>query len=216
MTVMRKLALISVSNKTHLKTIASGLAHRNWNIISTGGTYNELRKLTYLKDHLKSVEDHCKSQEFLGGRVKTLNEVVHGGILARSDQLSELITRGISPIDMIVCNLYPFEKVISDPSTTYDEAIENIDIGGVTMLRGAAKNHKRVSVVTDPSDYTKILELLDENGNEIPVEHRSKFALKAFKTTAQYDSCVSEYLSKGDFTVRMYNKTNKLKYGLHL
>jgi phosphoribosylaminoimidazolecarboxamide formyltransferase/IMP cyclohydrolase len=211
---MRRLVLISVSNKNNVTEFASGLVHRGWNIISTGGTYKELcdSKL-FKKEHLNSIETFCGSTEFLGGRVKTLNETIHGGILARPNQLSELVERKMYPIDMVVCNLYPFEQVISNSNTTYEHAIENIDIGGVTMLRGAAKNHERVTVVSDPSEYSKILKLLDENSNEIPLFQRKYFALNAFKLTAQYDSKIAEYISEGSFRTRQYEKVTDLKYG---
>jgi phosphoribosylaminoimidazolecarboxamide formyltransferase/IMP cyclohydrolase len=131
----------------------------------------------------------------LGGRVKTLHPAVHGGILARSIPSDEqdLVSQGISPISIVVCNLYPFTSTISQPNCTLADAVEEIDIGGVTLLRAAAKNHARVSVISDPADYTEFLQAWKAGGGDVGQNLRSKLALKAFEMTAQYDEAISGY-----------------------
>lgn len=207
-----KKVLFSVSNKSGLTKFAGHLLKKNWQIISTGGTFKELKK-EFPTDMVISVEDYTNSDEFIGGRVKTLNPIIHGGILAKSDQFDEIIERGIDPIHMVVCNLYPFEDTVSSIGVTEDVAIENIDIGGVTMLRGAAKNHKRVTVVSDPNDYYMVMEALDAHNNEIPENLRRDLAISAFKMTAVYDSKIAEWLSNGEYQSRHYEKVSNLKYG---
>ena len=205
-------ALISVSNKSGLKPFAGYLLKRNWEIVSTGGTYKTLLD-EFGSDNVKSVEEVTESREFLGGRVKTLNETIHGGILAKPSQLSELVERNITPIDMVVANLYPFEETIASPECTPEQAIENIDIGGVTMIRGAAKNHERVTVVTAPDQYDTLTFHMEANDGEVPKEVRLDQALQAFKLTSEYDARIAEYLSQGKYKARSYEKDNDLKYG---
>lgn len=219
---MRKLALISVSDKSGLLKFADHLIQNNWRIISTGGTYsallnefgNRMNKMPQNQKLIQSVEEYCKTTEFLGGRVKTLNEHIHGGLLAKTSQLAELTLKGFTPIDLLVANLYPFSKVInSTGGCTMEDAIENIDIGGVAMLRGAAKNYERVTVVSDPADYEGVIEMLSKNNNDIPLDARKTFAVNTFKLTAEYDARIAEYLSGGTIKSRMYTKSSNLKYG---
>jgi phosphoribosylaminoimidazolecarboxamide formyltransferase/IMP cyclohydrolase len=165
------------------------------------------------KKNVMSVEDYANCKEVLDGRVKTLNESIHAGILARKNQLHELVEHNFYPIDMVVCNLYPFGRIVSEPNCSTEVALENIDIGGVAMLRGAAKNYKRVIVVNDPKDYNFVQNSLRLNGNDIPENDRKSLALKVFKKTAYYDSLIAEYFSKGTFKTRFYEKTGDLKYG---
>jgi phosphoribosylaminoimidazolecarboxamide formyltransferase/IMP cyclohydrolase len=132
----------------------------------------------------------------LGGRVKTLHPIIHAGILARPNEedQAELKAYNINEIDMVICNLYPFQDTIAKPDVSLDEAIEQIDIGGVTLLRAAAKNFSRVTVVSDPTDYAAVGAALQENGY-IPVAQRAELARKAFAHTAEYDTAISGYLS---------------------
>jgi phosphoribosylaminoimidazolecarboxamide formyltransferase/IMP cyclohydrolase len=143
----------------------------------------------------RDVSDITKAPEMLGGRVKTLHPAVHGGILARSIPSDEqdLAAQGIAPISIVVCNLYPFTSTISQPNCTLADAVEEIDIGGVTLLRAAAKNHARVSVISDPADYAEFLESWKAGGGDVGQGIRSKLALKAFEMTAQYDEAISGY-----------------------
>ncbi|KAJ7780168.1 bifunctional purine biosynthesis protein ade10 [Mycena maculata] len=143
----------------------------------------------------RDVSDITKAPEMLGGRVKTLHPAVHGGILARSIPSDEqdLAAQGIAPISVVVCNLYPFTSTISQPNCTLADAVEEIDIGGVTLLRAAAKNHARVSVISDPSDYAEFLQAWKAGGGDVGQNFRSKLALKAFEMTAQYDEAISGY-----------------------
>jgi len=210
---MRKLALISVSNKFGLIPLAEGLFKNNWNIISTGGTYKTLLEKFGKHNNLMSVEEHCNTKEFLDGRVKTLNETIHGGILAKPGlQLLQLRERGIKPIDMVVANLYPFASITRIENNLLEDAIENIDIGGVAIVRAAAKNYERVTTVTDPSQYNTIMQELQVKG-DVSADVRRHFAVQAFKLTAEYDACIAEYLSGGKFKGRMYEKVIDLKYG---
>ena len=152
-------ALISVSDKTGVVDIAKGLVELGASIISTGGTAKALRKAGL---EVTEVSSHTGSPEILEGRVKTLHPKIHGGLLGRrsqSDHVKQMKEQGIVPIDVVVVNLYPFESTIAKSDWTFEEAIENIDIGGPSMLRSAAKNHEDVLVVVDPNDYGLVLEL---------------------------------------------------------
>ena len=147
---------------------------------------------------VETVESYTGSPEVMGGRVKTLHPRVHGGILARGDvDQADLERIGGRLIDLVVVNLYPFERTAADPSSTRDQIVENIDIGGPSMLRSAAKNHARVTVVCDPTDYATVLEALDRSG-EVPSDVRATLAAKAFAHTAAYDAAISGYLSSND------------------
>ncbi|MBA4312167.1 MAG: bifunctional phosphoribosylaminoimidazolecarboxamide formyltransferase/inosine monophosphate cyclohydrolase [Chlorobiaceae bacterium] len=190
-----KRALISVSDKTGVVDFAKQLRKFNVEIISTGGTLSTLR--TAGVDAV-SISDVTGFPEILDGRVKTLHPKIHAGLLAvldnknHQEQLKEL---NIAPIDMVVVNLYPFEKTISNADVTLDEAIEQIDIGGPSMLRAAAKNYKFKTVVSDPSQYKYILDELDKNGGAISSSTRFALAKDVFARTAQYDSIISNYLN---------------------
>ncbi len=186
------IAILSVHDKTGILEFAQGLSALGWTLLASGGTAKLLR------DHkisVTEVADYTKSPEILGGRVKTLHPAIHGGLLARPTDADhkELLNLGWDFIDLVAVNLYPFEATIAKANVTYDEVIENIDIGGVTLIRAAAKNHERVTLVCDPSDYNDILSTL-QNG-EIPFATRKKLAVKGFQSTAHYDAMISGYLN---------------------
>jgi phosphoribosylaminoimidazolecarboxamide formyltransferase/IMP cyclohydrolase len=186
-----KRALISVSNKDGVIEFARGLAELGVEIVSTGGTAKTLREagvpVTY-------ISDVTGFPEILDGRVKTLHPAVHGGILARrnSDHLGQLEKHGITPIDLVVVNLYPFRETIAKPGVTLEEAIENIDIGGPSMLRSAAKNHRYVLVVVNPARYSEVLEAL--RSGKAGSELRMSLAREAFAHTSSYDAAITAYL----------------------
>jgi phosphoribosylaminoimidazolecarboxamide formyltransferase/IMP cyclohydrolase len=191
-------ALISVSNKTDIVDFARALAARGIRLLSTGGT---AKLLTDAGLHVTDVATHTDSPEILDGRVKTLHPKIHGGLLARRDNidhLATLATHGIDRIDMLVVNLYPFQETIKQDGSTYAEAIENIDIGGPAMLRAAAKNHGAdsggVTVVIDPTDYDRVLADIDATGStSYPL--RLALATKVYAHTAAYDGAIAAYLS---------------------
>ncbi|WP_437580539.1 bifunctional phosphoribosylaminoimidazolecarboxamide formyltransferase/IMP cyclohydrolase [Sorangium sp. So ce887] len=189
---MIRRALISVSDKTGLLPLARRLAEKGVEILSTGGTQRALKDANV---PVVGVEAYTGSPEVMDGRVKTLHPRVHGGILMRGaiddDDLARL---GGQPIDLVVCNLYPFEATVRKPGVTHPEIIENIDIGGPSMVRSAAKNHARVAVVVDPADYDAVLAEIDRAG-EVSSSTRRRLATKAFAHTAAYDGMVSGYLS---------------------
>jgi phosphoribosylaminoimidazolecarboxamide formyltransferase/IMP cyclohydrolase len=185
-------ALLSVSDKTGLLRFASALAKRGVTILSSGGTAKAL------KDEgipVETVEGYTGSPEVMGGRVKTLHPRVHGGILARegTDE-ADLQKIGGRYIDLVVVNLYPFEKTAANPNATFEDLIENIDIGGPSMIRSAAKNHARVTVVCDPSDYDRVLKEIERSGS-VTRQTRLELATKAFAHTAAYDAAISSVLS---------------------
>lgn len=189
---MIRRALISVWDKAGLIPFARALSERGAEILSTGGT---ARALVEAGIAVTPVETYTGSPEVMDGRVKTLHPRVHGGILMRGDaDLADLERLGGAPIDLVVVNLYPFEQTIEKSDVTHEEAIENIDIGGPAMIRSAAKNHARVTVVCDPSDYGLVLEELSAGG-EVSAETRRKLAAKVFALTAAYDGAVAAYLS---------------------
>jgi len=184
-------AILSVYDKTGIIEFAQGLTSLGWTLIASGGTAKLLRDHNIL---VTEVADYTKSPEILGGRVKTLHPAIHGGLLARptdSDH-NELLGLGWDYIDLVAVNLYPFEETIAKPNVTYADTIENIDIGGVTLIRAAAKNHERVTLVCDPADYSAVLSAL-QNG-EIPFTTRKQLAVKGFQSTAHYDTMISGYL----------------------
>ncbi len=187
-------ALISVSDKTGLVELARGLARHNIRILSTGGTAKLLAENGI---PVTEVADHTGFPEMLDGRVKTLHPKIHGGLLARRDlpaHMSAIEQHGISPIDLLVVNLYPFEATVAKPGCTLEEAIENIDIGGPAMVRSAAKNWQGVAVLTDPSQYA---EALAEIGAQGSVSQKTRFALAvaAFNRISNYNAAISDYLS---------------------
>ncbi len=189
-----KKALLSVYDKTGLADFARALADAGFELVSTGGTAREIAAAGLA---VSEVADLTGSPEILGGRVKTLHPAVHGGILARRDldaDIADLAARGIAPIDVVVCNLYPFSRAATAAGATLDDALENIDIGGVTLLRAAAKNFPHVVVLTSPSDYEWAAERFSEGGAFTPGERR-ELARKAFQHTALYDAAVARYLA---------------------
>ncbi|MBL7183617.1 MAG: bifunctional phosphoribosylaminoimidazolecarboxamide formyltransferase/IMP cyclohydrolase [Anaerolineae bacterium] len=188
-----KRALLSVSNKEGLVEFGRGLAELGAELIATGGT---ARALGEAQLAVRPIEDVTGFPEILDGRVKTLHPAVHGGILARRDEghLAELEAQGIAPIDLVAVNLYPFVETVAKPGTTLAEAIEQIDIGGVALLRAAAKNFAHVAAVSDPADYATVLAELREQG-DLSIATRRRLALKAFRHTASYDAAISRYLT---------------------
>src|ERR1700678_4019645 len=193
-------ALISVSDKTGLVPFARILAQANIEIISTGGTARTLREAGLT---VKDISEHTGFPEMLDGRVKTLHPKVHGGLLyIRGNPTHEAAvqTHGITPIDLVVVNLYPFEQTVAKPDVSLHDAIENIDIGGPSMLRSAAKNHESVTVVVDPADYNEVALQISESGNTT-LELRRKLAAKVFARTAAYDAAIAAHLS-AEFKVR--------------
>jgi len=193
--VIVKTALISVSDKTGIVEFAKSLSDIGIRIISTGGT---ARTISDAGLPVVSVDTVTGFPEILSGRVKTLHPKIHGGLLAvrdDADHMEQLKENGIDTIDMVVVNLYPFEKTVAQADVSIDEAIENIDIGGPTMLRSAAKNYRFVASIIDPADYNLVLKELKEN-SEISEETRMYLANKVFKTTSEYDAAITEFLSE--------------------
>ncbi|MDE2785614.1 MAG: bifunctional phosphoribosylaminoimidazolecarboxamide formyltransferase/IMP cyclohydrolase [Chloroflexota bacterium] len=187
-------ALLSVFDKTGIEDFGKALVDAGYELISTGGTH---RSIADAGVPVTQVSDVTGSPEILEGRVKTLHPVIHGGLLARRDSpahMAELEQHGIGPIDVVVVNLYPFVETISKPGVSLDDALENIDIGGPTMLRAAAKNFPSVAVVVDPSDYEWVAEAL--SGPGLDVQQRRGLATKAFQHVAVYDAAVADYLAK--------------------
>jgi phosphoribosylaminoimidazolecarboxamide formyltransferase / IMP cyclohydrolase len=185
------IALLSVSDKTGIVELGRVLVDNGFTILSTGGTGRCLREAGV---EVTSVSDHTGHPEVMNGRVKTLHPMIHGGILGLRDVHSEeAADHGIPWIDLVVVNLYPFEATISKPDVTMARAVEQIDIGGPTMVRAAAKNHKHVAIVTDPSDYAPIIEEISRGS--IQAETRQRLALKAFQHTAAYDAMISAWLA---------------------
>lgn len=189
-----KRALISVANKAGITEFAKQLHQQGIEIISTGGTAQALR---LERIPVTDVSDYTGFPEMMAGRVKTLHPKIHGGILARRGvDEATLAEFSIQPIDIVVANLYPFGEVIQQPDCTYEQAIEQIDIGGPAMIRAAAKNHASVTVVTDPKDYSRIIEELKAQKNQITTATRLELAIKAFGYTSQYDRMIANYLQK--------------------
>jgi len=184
-------AILSVHNKTGLMEFAKGLADLGWTLLASGGTAKLLRENNIA---VTEVADYTQSPEILGGRVKTLHPAIHGGLLARPTEADhqQLLDLGWDYIDLVAVNLYPFEETIAKPGVSYAEVIENIDIGGVTLIRAAAKNHERVTLVCDPADYASVLAALKQG--EIPFEMRKALAVKGFQSTAQYDTLIAKDL----------------------
>jgi phosphoribosylaminoimidazolecarboxamide formyltransferase/IMP cyclohydrolase len=187
-------ALISVTDKTGIADLAKDLVEMGVEIISTGGTARVIREAGV---SVKDVSEITGFPEMMDGRVKTLHPKVHGGILAIRDNpkhRQEMEDHSILPIDMVVVNLYAFEETVAKDGVNLAEAIENIDIGGPTLLRSSAKNFRYVTVVVDPSDYPKILEEMRVNGGAISLPMRFELAKKVFVTTSRYDQAISNYL----------------------
>jgi len=189
-----KRALISVSDKTGIVEFARQLHQHDIEILSTGGTASLLAKENI---PVIEVSDYTGFPEMMDGRVKTLHPKIHGGILARRGQDDAVMQEhGIPGIDLIVVNLYPFEATVANPDCSLEDAIENIDIGGPTMVRASAKNHAHVAIVVDPNDYSSVLEQLAQNSGVIEADSRFKMAVKAFEHTARYDGMIANYLGK--------------------
>ena len=193
---MAPVALLSVSDKSGLVPLAEAL-HRThgYQLLSSGGTAKVLEQAGL---PVTRVSEHTGAPEILGGRVKTLHPRVHGGILAKRGDAShqaDLEQQNIAPIDVVVVNLYPFRETIARPDVTWDQAIENIDIGGPAMVRAAAKNHADVAVLTSPDQYDRLLTAMAESGGSVPSELRRQLALEAFQHTASYDTAISRWMA---------------------
>ncbi|KAG0228457.1 hypothetical protein BGW42_002203 [Actinomortierella wolfii] len=185
-------AILSVYDKTGLIDLAKELVALDFRILASGGTSKAIQNAGLPVEDVSAI---TKAPEILGGRVKTLHPAVHGGILARdipSDE-ADLAAQAIEKVDIVACNLYPFKETVARPNVTIPEAIEEIDIGGVTLLRAAAKNHVRVSILSDPKDYAKVVSELKQH-NKVTDETRQLLALKAFNQTSEYDEAISNYL----------------------
>ena len=210
-------ALISVSDKSGIAKFARALERQGVDIISTGGTAELLRKE---KIPVRDISSFTAFPEVLEGRVKTLHPRVHGGLLyKRGNPKHEAEARecGFEPIDLVVVNLYPFEKTIQKPDVTLAEAIENIDIGGPSMIRSAAKNYESVTVVVDPADYDSVLGNMRENSGETTLKLREHLAIKAFIKTSDYDRTIGNYLNREQITEASFSLSlplvTKLRYG---
>ena len=188
-----KRALISVSDKTGVVEFARELTMLDYEIVSTGGTAKALKEAGVA---VTGISDVTHFPEILEGRVKTLHPAVHGGILAKgtAEHMAVLAEHNITPIDLVVVNLYPFQATVAKPGVTLEDAIENIDIGGPTMVRSAAKNHDRVGIVVNPARYDSVIAELTETG-ALSLATKRSLALEAFQHTAQYDAAISHYLS---------------------
>ncbi len=207
----KKRALLSVSDKRELVPFGAGLHALGWELLASGGTAGMLR------EHgipVIDVADHTGSPEILGGRVKTLHPAVHGGILARgtASDRKQLQQFNWDYIDLVAVNLYPFAKTIARADFTPEEAIENIDIGGVALIRAAAKNYQRVTVLTDPMDYAGVLKTL-QAGLAVSEDKRKDFALKSFVITAQYDATIASYFDGGQSLMLHAERQAVLRYG---
>ncbi len=213
-------ALISVSDKTGIADFARALADRGVEILSTGGTFKLLKDSGITA---REVSDHTGFPEMMDGRVKTLHPKIHGGILGRRGTDDAIMAEhGIAPIDMVVVNLYPFEQTVANPDCDLPTAIENIDIGGPTMVRSAAKNHRDVAIVVNASDYDAILEELSGQNGQLSMATRYDLAVKAFEHTAAYDGAIANYLgarlkAEAEAFPRTWNqqftKAQDLRYG---
>ena len=203
---MKNYVLVSVSDKTNILEFVNFLAEKDYYILSTGGTFRHIYdNLPNLRGRLEQVSDFTGFPEILGGRVKTLHPKIYGGLLW--DNMFEL--KDITKIDMVVVNLYPFEQVISKDGFSQEEAIENIDIGGVSLIRAAAKNFKNISIVVDSGDYSGIMESWQDVDS---FDFRKKLAIKGFDMVTRYDAAITNYFEK-DIIFRRYEKHSDLKYG---
>jgi phosphoribosylaminoimidazolecarboxamide formyltransferase/IMP cyclohydrolase len=223
---MIKTALLSVSDKTGVVEFARALHARGVRLLSTGGT---AKLLAHHGLPVTEISDHTGFPEMLDGRVKTLHPKVHGGLLARRDMpahMAKLAEHGIAPIDMVVINLYPFESTVANPDVTFDDAIENIDIGGPAMLRSSAKNHKDVTVLIDPADYAGVLAEMQAGNNSVSYATNFRLAKKVFAHTARYDGMIASFLTRlpdsGDMAARadypdtlslQFTKVQGMRYG---
>jgi phosphoribosylaminoimidazolecarboxamide formyltransferase/IMP cyclohydrolase len=195
-------AIISLSDKSGILEFAKELQGFKVEILSTGGTAKVLRE-SGLK--IMDISEYTGFPEMLDGRVKTLHPKVHGGLLGirgNPEHVKKMNEHGIQPIDMVVINLYPFEATVAKPNCTLEEAIENIDIGGPSMLRAGAKNYPYVTVIVDPADYRPILAEMKQSGGVVSKETNFRLAKKVYQLTARYDKAISEYLEKKDIPHR--------------
>ncbi|CAG5129925.1 unnamed protein product [Candidula unifasciata] len=207
-----ELALLSVSDKSGLTEFAQQLSALGFKLVASGGTAKAIRDANI---PVSEVEELTGAPEMLGGRVKTLHPAVHGGILARlqdSDQ-ADLKKQNYQMIRIVVCNLYPFVKTVADPNVKVEDAVEQVDIGGVTLLRAAAKNHARVTVICDPQDYTRVLdEIKASSEKDTGLDTRKTLAVKAFNHTADYDAAISNYFRR-QYSAGVSQLT--LRYGMN-
>ncbi len=214
--VQTRRALISVSDKTGLIPFARALTNLSFEIISTGGTAQTLRDADIAVIEVSELTDF---PEIMDGRVKTLHPAVHGGLLARAGTDEEVTARlGIGWIDLLVVNLYPFESTVAQSGCTVEQAVENIDVGGPAMLRAAAKNHSRLTVVIDPDDYGRVLAALEKG--DPPADLKRELATKTFSHTARYDAAISDYLAQAysnepfpETLVLAWHRVDDLRYG---
>ncbi|WP_419193021.1 bifunctional phosphoribosylaminoimidazolecarboxamide formyltransferase/IMP cyclohydrolase [Kolteria novifilia] len=215
-------ALLSVSDKSGLVELAQGLRRHQVELLSTGGTY---RTLSEAGIEVKEISEHTGFPEILDGRVKTLHPKVHGGLLFRRESSAHVDAareHDIDPIDLVVVNLYPFEQTVARKGVSFEAAIEQIDIGGPSMIRSAAKNHAHVAVLTDPSQYAEFLEELDRHGGKVPDKLLARLAHAAFLRTSRYDHAIEQYLAghageaQEDLPLTMsmtYGQSATLRYG---
>jgi phosphoribosylaminoimidazolecarboxamide formyltransferase/IMP cyclohydrolase len=219
-TIAIKRALISVSDKTGIVEFARALRERDVELLSTGGTYRLLQENDIA---VTEVSDYTGFPEMMDGRVKTLHPKVHGGILARRGQDDAVLAEhGIDTIDMVIVNLYPFEKTVANPDCSLEDAIENIDIGGPTMVRAAAKNHQYVNIVVNAADYARILDEMDNNDGATSYQTRFDLAIAAYEHTAAYDGAIANYFGRlveggSEQFPRTYNtqfhRVQEMRYG---
>lgn len=214
---MKKRALVSVSDKTNIEAVCARLINLGYEVISTGGTYNALKKVGL---PVVNVSDVTGFPECLDGRVKTLHPAIHAGLLAmraNESHMKRLEELNLNTIDVVIVNLYPFKQTVMRENIEFAEAVENIDIGGPTMLRSAAKNYQDVTVIVDPADYEKVFEEM-ENG-EVSMDTRKYLMYKVFQHTAVYDTLISGFLRKQlniEFPEQLtlaYEKTEQMRYG---
>ena len=191
MTKQQRTALISVYDKNWIIEFAQELVRHNIEVLSTGGTAKNLRDAGI---PVIDVADYTGFPEMMGGRLKTLHPMVHGGILGRTEDVAVMEKRGMFSIDFVIVNLYPFKETIERPGCMFAEAIEQIDIGGPAMLRAAAKNHERVTVVCDPSDYGRVIGEITEGRGNVSRRTRQELARKVFELTSNYDIEIADYL----------------------
>ena len=206
-----KTALVSLSDKSNLDQLIEFLLNKEVKIISTGGTFNAIKKIT---DKVLEVSEFTGFEEMMDGRVKTLHPKIHAGILARRETDLEVLTdRGFEVIDMVVVNLYPFKETV-DSGCSFEEAIEKIDIGGPTMIRAAAKNFKDVAVISDPNDYSRLMDEWKSQGG-ISYEFRKELSRKVFQLMAEYNASIANYLKDISANSHHYNfeKSQSLRYG---
>ncbi len=206
-------ALLSVYDKTGIVDFAHGLQRAGWELIASGSTAKLLREHQI---SVTEVAEYTRSPEMLGGRVKTLHPAIHGGLLARGTEAdrAELLAHNWDYINLVAVNLYPFSATIAKPNTTLEEAIEQIDIGGVALIRAAAKNHQRVTLVCDPADYAQVLTEIQQQG-DTKLTARQQLAIKGFAITSQYDATILNYLNAAFTADKNKNSAERLQLTLY-